>query len=45
VRARNGAILLEGWVPEEAQVEQATRVAQGVPGVASVQNALTLSTF
>jgi osmotically-inducible protein OsmY len=45
VRARNGAILLEGWVPEEEQVDLATRVARGVPGVASVENALTLSTF
>jgi hyperosmotically inducible periplasmic protein len=45
VRANNGAILLEGWVPEEAQIEQATRVAQRVAGVASVQNMLTLSTF
>ncbi|BAN27054.1 BON domain-containing protein [Caballeronia insecticola] len=45
VRAKGGAVLLEGWVPEEAQIEQATRVAQGVPGVQSVRNELTLSTF
>lgn len=45
VRATNGAVRLEGWVPEQAQIEQATRIAQGVPGVTSVNNALTLSTF
>jgi hyperosmotically inducible periplasmic protein len=45
VRARDGAILLEGWVPEVAQIALATRVAQGVSGVKSVQNLLTLSTF
>ncbi|SAL46109.1 transporter [Caballeronia peredens] len=45
VRAKDGAVVLEGWVPEEAQIEQATRVAQGVPGVQSVRNTLTLSTF
>lgn len=45
VRATNGAVILEGWVPEQAQIEQAARVAQGVPGVASVNNTLTLSTF
>ncbi|SAK43873.1 BON domain-containing protein [Caballeronia ptereochthonis] len=45
VRATDGAVLLEGWVPEEAQIEQAARVTQGVPGVKSVRNALTLSTF
>lgn len=45
VRATNGDVLLEGWVPEQAQIEQATRVAQGVQGVKSVRNTLTLSTF
>lgn len=45
VRAKNGAVLLEGWVPEAAQIDVATRVAQGVSGVKSVQNTLTLSTF
>ncbi|WP_321797326.1 BON domain-containing protein [Caballeronia sp. J97] len=43
--AADGDVLLEGWVPEEAQIEQATRVAQDVPGVKSVRNTLTLSTF
>ncbi|WP_244206718.1 BON domain-containing protein [Caballeronia pedi] len=45
VRATNGDVILEGWVPEEAQIEQATRVTQGVQGVKSVRNTLTLSTF
>jgi hyperosmotically inducible periplasmic protein len=45
VRAHNGAVTLEGWVPEAAQIDQAARVAQDVPGVASVANTLTLSTF
>lgn len=42
VRANNGAITLQGTVPEESQMELATRAAQGVPGVTSVKNALTL---
>jgi hyperosmotically inducible periplasmic protein len=45
VQAHGGAILLEGWVPESAQIDQATRVAQSVQGVTSVRNTLTLSTF
>jgi hyperosmotically inducible periplasmic protein len=45
VRAKDGAVVLEGWVPEVAQIEQATRVAQTVPGVTAVKNTLTLSTF
>jgi hyperosmotically inducible periplasmic protein len=45
VRANNGAVTLEGWVPEQAQIEQAAKIAQGVPGVTSVNNTLTLSTF
>ncbi|SAK76803.1 transport-associated protein [Caballeronia glebae] len=45
VRATNGDVLLEGWVPEQAQIDQATRVAQNVQGVKSVRNMLTLSTF
>ncbi|WP_322033738.1 BON domain-containing protein [Paraburkholderia sp. J76] len=45
VRANNGAVRLEGWVPEQAQIDQATRIAQGVAGVTSVENTLTLSTF
>jgi hyperosmotically inducible periplasmic protein len=41
VRARNGAIVLEGTVPEAPQVDLATQVAQGVEGVSSVRNLLT----
>ena len=42
VRARGGAIVLEGSVPEPGQIEQATEVAKGVEGVTSVKNALTI---
>ncbi|SAK89295.1 transport-associated protein [Caballeronia calidae] len=45
VRATAGDVLLEGWVPEQAQIDQATRVAQSVQGVKTVRNTLTLSTF
>ncbi|QGZ62935.1 BON domain-containing protein [Paraburkholderia acidisoli] len=45
VRATNGAVILEGGVPEEAQIEQAATVAKGVQGVTSVTNTLMLSTF
>ncbi|AQH04971.1 BON domain-containing protein (plasmid) [Burkholderia sp. KK1] len=45
VRANNGAIILEGAVPEQAQMDLATRAAASVPGVTSVKSALTLSTF
>jgi hyperosmotically inducible protein len=45
VRARNGVVTLEGTVPEQSQVGLATQVAEGVEGVKSVTNALTLSTL
>jgi osmotically-inducible protein OsmY len=45
VRVNNAAVVLQGGVPEQAQIDQAARVAQGVPGVATVKNELTLSTF
>jgi hyperosmotically inducible periplasmic protein len=45
VRANNGAVTLEGAVPEQSQIELATRAAATVPGVTSVKSALTLSTF
>jgi hyperosmotically inducible protein len=45
VRAHNGAVILEGTVPEQAQVGLATQAAEGVAGVTSVTNALTLSTL
>ncbi len=33
---------LQGSVPEQPQVDKATEVAQGVAGVTSVKNALTI---
>ncbi|GAB2889433.1 BON domain-containing protein [Paraburkholderia jirisanensis] len=42
VRSRDGNVTLEGSVPEQPQVDNATTVAQGVPGVKSVKNALTI---
>lgn len=42
VRARSGAITLAGTVPEQGQVDIATQAAQGVAGVTSVKNALTI---
>ncbi|CAB3793447.1 BON domain-containing protein [Pararobbsia alpina] len=42
VRARDGAIRLTGYVPENAQIQIATDVTQGVSGVSSVDNKLTV---
>ena len=42
VRARGGAVTLAGSVPEQPQVDLATQTAQGVAGVSSVKNALTI---
>jgi hyperosmotically inducible periplasmic protein len=42
VRARSGAVTLEGTVPEEDQIGQAVQIAQGVAGVTSVKNALSI---
>ncbi|MGF6971112.1 hyperosmotically inducible protein [Paraburkholderia sp. WC7.3g] len=42
VRAKSGAVTLEGTVPEQAQVDTATEVAKGVAGVTSVKNALSI---
>lgn len=42
VRARGGAVTLAGSVPEQSQVDLATQTAQGVAGVTSVKNALTI---
>lgn len=42
VHARNGDVVLEGSVPEQSEIDLATRVAQGVPGVNSVKNALII---
>jgi hyperosmotically inducible periplasmic protein len=42
VRSRDGNVTLEGSVPEQSQVDAATTVAQGVAGVKTVKNALTV---
>ncbi|HKR45500.1 MAG TPA: BON domain-containing protein [Paraburkholderia sp.] len=42
IRARGGAVTLEGTVPDASQVDKATQVAQGVAGVTSVKSALTI---
>jgi hyperosmotically inducible periplasmic protein len=42
VRARSGAVTLEGAVPEQSQIDLATQTARAVPGVSSVNNALTV---
>ncbi|WGS53432.1 BON domain-containing protein [Paraburkholderia sp. D15] len=42
VRARGGAVTLAGSVPEQEQIDLATQTAQGVAGVTSVKNALTI---
>ncbi|HZZ11333.1 MAG TPA: BON domain-containing protein [Paraburkholderia sp.] len=42
VRARGGAVTLAGTVPEQPQVDIATQAAQGVAGVTSVKNALSI---
>lgn len=42
VRARNGAVTLLGSVPEQGQVDAAAQAAQGVAGVSSLNNALTV---
>jgi osmotically-inducible protein OsmY len=42
VRARDGAVTLQGTVPEQAQSDKATEVAKGVAGVTSVKNALSI---
>lgn len=42
VRVRDGAVVLQGSVPEQPQIEHATEVAKGVQGVTSVKNALTI---
>ncbi|SDI08456.1 BON domain-containing protein [Paraburkholderia phenazinium] len=42
VRARGGAVTLTGSVPDQGQVDKAGEVAQGVAGVTSVANKLTV---
>ncbi|TKC90039.1 BON domain-containing protein [Trinickia terrae] len=42
VRAKGGAVTLQGTVPEQSQIDRATAVANGVAGVTSVSNALIM---
>jgi hyperosmotically inducible protein len=42
VRARGGAVTLEGRVSDQGQSDIANQTAQGVPGVTSVKNALEI---
>ncbi|QIE24881.1 BON domain-containing protein [Caballeronia sp. SBC2] len=43
VRARGGAVVLTGTVPDGAQIPKAEEVAKGVAGVTSVSNKITLA--
>ncbi|MEM5420902.1 MULTISPECIES: BON domain-containing protein [Paraburkholderia] len=42
VRAKDGAVTLQGTVPDASQIQRAGDVAKGVEGVTSVRNALTI---
>jgi hyperosmotically inducible periplasmic protein len=42
VRAKDGAVTLQGTVPEQSQIDRAGEVAKGVAGVTSVNNTLTI---
>ena len=42
IRARDGAVTLQGSVPVQEQSDRATEVAKKVPGVTSVRNALSV---
>ena len=42
VRSRAGAVTLTGSVPDQGQIDKAGTVAQGVAGVKSVSNKLTV---
>lgn len=42
VKARGGAVVLTGTVPDGSQISQAEEVAKGVAGVKSVSNKITL---
>jgi hyperosmotically inducible protein len=44
VRAHGGAVILEGTVPDQGEIDRAVEVAKGVSGVTSVKNALTVRT-
>ncbi|RQH04374.1 BON domain-containing protein [Paraburkholderia dinghuensis] len=42
VKAHGDAVMLEGTVPDASQIDLAMTAAKGVPGVASVDNHLTI---
>uniref|UniRef100_UPI003EC08D52 BON domain-containing protein n=1 Tax=Paraburkholderia terrae TaxID=311230 RepID=UPI003EC08D52 len=42
VRARAGAVMLQGTVPDQGEIDRAGDVAKGVAGVTSVKNSLTV---
>ena len=42
IRARDGAVTLQGSAPLQDQSDRATEVAKSVPGVTSVRNALSI---
>ncbi|VXB12016.1 Transport-associated protein [Burkholderia sp. 8Y] len=42
VRAKNGVVMLQGSVPDQSEVDLATRAASNTAGVASVRNSLTI---
>ncbi|WP_233868821.1 BON domain-containing protein [Paraburkholderia adhaesiva] len=42
VRAKDGAVTLQGTVPAQPQIDRATEIAKGVEGVTSVKNALSI---
>jgi hyperosmotically inducible periplasmic protein len=42
IRAKGGSIALSGSVPDATQIDKAGQVAQGVEGVTSVKNDLTV---
>ncbi|CAB3754806.1 BON domain-containing protein [Paraburkholderia solisilvae] len=44
VKARDGVVTLSGSVSDGRQIQQASEVAMGVPGVTSVSNHLTMYT-
>ncbi|CAN7416622.1 BON domain-containing protein [Caballeronia sp. LjRoot29] len=43
VRARGGAVVLSGTVPDAAQIPKAEEAAKGVAGVTSVSNKITVA--
>jgi hyperosmotically inducible periplasmic protein len=42
VRAHGGAVILQGSVPDQDEIDKAAEIAKGVPGVTYVKNALTV---